>query len=280
MSVSRGGWHSLRSRFAFALVSLQVAVVANAETIPTPGLTDQRIRTAIFSPDQVYRLYGVVGFHLDLEFEAGEEFMSLSGGDLDALTYSAHDNVLTLKPRVARAEMNLAVSTNKHRYYFEYSISAQPAHKSADQVMYAVRFSYPAPKPASSDEMSPEERIRLELARASQNRRHNVDYWFCGNPAVKPIAASDDGVHTRLTFAAKGELPAVFVRNDDDSESLLNFNVEDGDVIIHRVAPRFIVRRGKLVGCIVNKGFVGAGDRLESGTVAPDVKRERKDERQ
>jgi type IV secretion system protein VirB9 len=58
---------------------------------------------------------------------------------------------------------------------------------------------------------------------------------------------------------------------------LLNFSIDQGDVLIHRVAPRFIVRRGRLTGCIVNKGFVGSGDRLESGTVAPDVTRERKD---
>ncbi len=262
---------------AIVLAMSQIVALAHAETIPTAGITDQRIRTAVYSADQVYRLYGVVGFHLDLEFEADEEFKSLSGGDLDALTYSAHENILTLKPRVARAEMNLAVSTNKRRYYFEYTVTAQLPGRLAGQAMYAVRFSYPAPKPAVDDDMSPEERVRLELARASQNRRRNVDYWFCGNPAVKPIAASDDGVHTRLTFAPKGELPAIFVRNDDDSESLLNFNVEDGDVVIHRVAPRFIVRRGKLVGCIVNKGFVGTGDRLESGTVAPGVTRERKD---
>jgi type IV secretion system protein VirB9 len=280
MSVTRVRLYSRRSRLALVLVFAQIATLAHAETVPAPGRTDQRIRTAIYSPDQVYRLYGVVGFHLDLEFEADEEFKSLSGGDLDALTYSAHENVLTLKPRVARAEMNLAVSTTKRRYYFEYSVSAQLPNKLADSAMYAVRFSYPVPKAASGDEMSPEERIRLELAHASKNRRLNADYWFCGNPAVKPIAASDDGVHTRLTFAPKGELPAVFVRNDDDIESLLNFNIEDGDVIIHRVAPRFIVRRGKLIGCIVNKGYVGTGDRLESGTVAPDVKRERKDERQ
>ena len=46
---------------------------------------------------------------------------------------------------------------------------------------------------------------------------------------------------------------------------------------IHRVAARFIVRRGRLAGCIVNKGFVGSGERLKSGTIAPDVTRERKD---
>ena len=83
---------------------------------------------------------------------------------------------------------------------------------------------------------------------------------------------------TRLTFAAHTELPALFVRNDDGTESLLNFSIADGDVLIHRVAARFIVRRGRLTGCIVNKGFVGSGDRLPSGTVAPEVTRERKDQ--
>jgi type IV secretion system protein VirB9 len=91
------------------------------------------------------------------------------------------------------------------------------------------------------------------------------------------VAASDDGVHTRLRFGARAELPAIFVKNEDDSESLLNFSVQDGDVILHRVARQFVLRRGGLTGCIVNKGFVGGGERLESGTIAPDVKRERKE---
>ena len=55
--------------------------------------------------------------------------------------------------------------------------------------------------------------------------------------------------------------------------------MEAGDVLIHRVARRFIVRRGGLTGCIVNQSFAGGATRLESGTVAPDVQRERKDPR-
>ncbi len=261
-----------------AVTTFGIAVCANAETLPTKGLIDQRIRTALYSPDEVYRLYGFVGFHLDLEFEEGETFVALSGGDLGALTYSAHDNVLTLKPKVARTEMNLAVSTTKRRYYFEYSATAQEPFFS-DSAMYAVRFTYPARHPTAADGLTPEERVRQELARASANRTQNIDYWFCGNPSVRPIAASDDGIHTRLTFAPKRELPALFVKNDDGSESLLNFSLEQGDVIIHRVAARFLVRRGNLTGCIVNKGFVGSGERLGSGTVAPDVIRERKEMR-
>jgi type IV secretion system protein VirB9 len=80
-------------------------------------------------------------------------------------------------------------------------------------------------------------------------------------------------VHTRLTFAAKGEQPAIFILNEDGSESLLNFSMDAGDVILHRVARRFILRRGALAGCVVNKGYVGTGERLKSNTVSQDIER-------
>jgi type IV secretion system protein VirB9 len=260
---------------AAVLLAVLAGALASAETIPMAGLTDSRIRTVAYSPDQVYRLYGFVGFHIDLEFESDETFEAISGGDLRGLTYSAHGNVLTLKPRVASAEMNLAVTTSKRRYYFEYSVLPGRPDASTDPVMYAVRFTYP-PAHKAADGLNDEERIERDLARAREARPRNTDYWFCGNRAVKPTAASDDGVQTRFTFPARSELPALFVLNDDGTESLLNFSIEEGDVLIHRVAPRFVVRRGRLTGCILNKGFVGSGERLKSGTLAPDVTRERK----
>jgi type IV secretion system protein VirB9 len=253
---------------------LGVSFRSHADSLPLRGSTDSRIRTVFYNPNEVYRLYGFVGYHLDLEFASDEVFVGLSAGDPEAVTYSAHDNVLTLRPKAASSQMNLSVSTNKRRYYFDYTIAVRPSRRFADEVMYAVRFTYPA---TAADQLTPEQRIARDLALAQRNRPHNVDYWFCGNTAIKPTAASDDGVHTRLTFAVTAELPAVFVRNDDGSESLLNFSMEAGDVVIHRVAPRFIVRRGRLTGCIVNKGFAGGGERLESGTIAPEVTRERKD---
>ena len=81
-------------------------------------------------------------------------------------------------------------------------------------------------------------------------------------------------MHTRLTFAPKAEQPAIFILNEDGTESLLNFSMDEGDVIVHRVARRLILRRGNLAGCVVNKGFTGSGERLKSHTVAPDVERQ------
>lgn len=261
-------------RLSSLVLTFCMASAVLAEAVPVRGAVDSRIRTAAYSPDEIYRINGFVGYHLDLEFEKDESFTGISAGDPEALTYSAHDNVLTLRPRVEMAQMNLTISTTKRRYYFEYTVSSRRPNRSVDDIMYAVRFVYTAP--SGADSLTLDDRIAIELAKAAKARRVNADYWFCGNPAVKPLATSDDGVHTRLTFAPNSELPAIFVRNDDDTESLLNFSIDAGDVVIHRVAQRFVVRRGKLTGCIVNKGFSGSGVSLQSGTVTPEVIRTRK----
>ena len=123
------------------------------------------------TPNRSIGSTGFVGYHLDLEFEEGETFLGISAGDPEALNYSAHDSILTLRPRAEMAQMNLTVSTSKRRYYFEYSVSARRPNAAVDEVMYAVRFSYPAGK--SGGEMTTEQRVALELARAAVSRPRN-----------------------------------------------------------------------------------------------------------
>jgi type IV secretion system protein VirB9 len=171
---------------------------------------------------------------------------------------------------------NLVIYTDRRAYRFDYSASARRPHPARDEVMYAVRFTYPLSERAGADD---QRRVDRGLASGQGERARNTDYCFCGNRAVKPVAASDDGVQTRLTFGSRAEIPAVFVRNADDTESLLNFSMDGDVVVIHRVAPKFVIRRGSLTGCIVNKGYQGAGERLKTGTVSREVDRARKDAR-
>lgn len=248
------------------------ASVAWAEAIPVQGHLDARIRTASYSPDEVYRLYGFVGYAIELIFEDGEQYAGTGGGDLEGVTIDTHGSSVLLKPRAEIVATNLVVFTDRRAYRFDYSVSARPPDPLTDQVMYAVRFLYPPPP--GQDAEDPRAKVEQELASALAARPRNVDYWYCGHASLRPVAASDDGVHTRITFGDRSEIPAIFVRNEDDSESLLNFSMEAGDVVIHRLAPKLILRRGRLTGCIVNKGFDGAGQRLETGTVSPQVERD------
>jgi type IV secretion system protein VirB9 len=240
-----------------------LSVRAFAESTPAPGLLDARIRSAPYSADDVYVLKGFVGYQTDLEFEAGETFLGLGAGDIDGLSFVAEGNHLFLKPKAAKVGTNLTIVTTRRTYQFDYSVSAAHPDPSAP-VTYVLRFTYTA-KPAEAAD--------ADRALKAVKRVRNIDYWFCGDPSLQPVAASDDGVHTRLTFAAKAEQPAIFVLNEDGSESLLNFSMDEGDVILHRVARRLILRRGALAGCIVNKGFTGSGERLKSHTVSESVER-------
>lgn len=257
-----------------AAITLQAALLSTplpAEIVPTRGAVDTRIRSAPYDGDQVYRVRGFVGYQIDFEFEAGETFVGLGAGDIEALSYFGQDNHLFLKPKAPKVATNLTVLTNRRRYQIDYSAVPQRPSVEDPDVIYAVRFVYP---PVPSRAAAEQSAKRIDAALRDPKRPQNVDYWYCGSPELKPTVASDDGIHTRLRFAANADLPAVFVRNADGTESLLNFSMDAGDVIIHRIAHRFILRRGKLTGCVVNQGFVGGGMRLESGTVTPDVERE------
>lgn len=237
----------------------------HGHTFPPRSRRDSRVRTVLYDPDRVYSLTGVIGYQIDIEFEPGERFVGLGAGDIDGIAFVAQDNHLFLKPKAARVSTNLTVLTTRRHYYFDYQVRPRRRIRKRD-LLYALRFVYPPPPGAA-------QASQIEKALASPGRPLNFDYWYCGDPSLKPIAASDDGVHTRLRFGARSELPAVFVRNDDGSESLVNYSMEGGDLIVHRVVRRLILRRGKLVGCVVNKRFNGGGERLESGTVSPDVER-------
>jgi type IV secretion system protein VirB9 len=259
------------------MLAFTLADAAVADALPIKGSVDSRIRTATYSADEVYRLHAFVGYEVELIFEEGETFAGNGGGDLDGIAFGSHTNHLILKPKAANIDTNLVIYTNRRAYRFDYSVAGHKPNSRTEEVIYAIRFIYPASLAAKSSELMSMEQTDRALALADLQRSRNIDYWYCGSPSIKPIAVSDDGVHTRLTFGVKTELPAIFVRNDDGSESLLNFSMDEGDLVIHRVAKKFIVRRGSLTGCIVNKGFSGGGERLDSGTVAPDVKRQRKE---
>jgi type IV secretion system protein VirB9 len=251
---------------AAGIIALFCAGEAWPETVPLRGIADSRVRSAIYDGNDVYRLHGYIGYEIDLQFEAGEYFVGMGAGDIEGVSFVSQDNHLFIKPKAQKVSTNLTVITTRRPYQFAYTASTLRPNDGDPDVIFAVRFSYP---PSNGDVIANGITQMLE----DTARARNVDYWYCGSSAVKPTAASDDGVHTRLRFAAKAEQPGIFVLNDDGTESLINFSMEAGDVVIHRVVRQLIVRRGKLIGRVVNKGYTGSGERLESGTVSPAVRR-------
>ena len=236
-----------------------------AEVTPPIGPGDARIRTVAYDPNQVIRLDGYVGYHVHLEFAPGETFVNLGAGDTAGLDVGSEGNHLFLKPKESRVATNLTVLTNRRVYLIEYHVTRKPPDVSTDSIVYSLRFTYPDEVPVM---VVSEPKLGGPSARPV-----NTDYWFCGDKSLKPVRATDDGVQTRLIFAARAEIPAVFVKNDDGTESLVNSTVEQDQLVLHRVAPTFVLRRGNLVGCVTNRSYSGGGTRLPTGTVSDTVER-------
>jgi type IV secretion system protein VirB9 len=250
-----------------AALALVESAHASAEIMPPRGSTDVRVRAVPYAADQVYRLNGYVGFAIHIQLQEGEEYVGLGAGDAEALTVDVSGSDVFLKPRALLVHTNLTLLTSRRRYHFDYSAGSAAPNPEVDDVIYSLRFTY------ETTGSSPTEGVASAEVRGVSR---NENYWYCGHRTLKPEAAFDDGVHTHVRFSSKSEVPAIFVRNEDGSESLLNFSLDasTGDVVIHRLAPAFVLRRGRMTGCIVNRGYAGSGERLPSGAVTPSVTRE------
>ena len=249
------------------------AVPAEAAAAALATVNDPRVREVAYAPNSVYQLSGRIGYQIDIEFETGERYIGLAAGDVNGLSFEAQDNHVFLKPKAANVVTNLTLLTDRRHYYFDYSVSADRARVTpASDTLYALRFLYPQ---EAAQQLSAEASARhLERALDTAVEPVNRLYGYCGSRELQPSAAFDDGVRTHLAFPPRAEFPAVYVQNDDGSESLVNFTVTGDGLTIQRIAPRFILRRGALKGCVVNEGYDGSGLRLDTGTVSSDVRRD------
>lgn len=283
-SVARSVARSVAGRLAVVGALLTgLGPLAVAETLPPRGAVDPRVRIVTYHPDDVVSLHGYVGYQIHLQWAPGEEFVNLGAGDTGGFDVGAEKNHFFIKPRQERVRTNLTVLTTLRTYHFDYTVTkAPPAPRAtraqrvaggSGELVYSIRFVYPDDDARRAAAQREQRDTEARLAQGS-GRPRNADYWFCGAPTLQPVSAYDDGLQTRLRFAARAEFPAIFVRNDDQSESLLNFNLEQDEVVIHRVARRLVLRRGQLVGCVVNRSFDGGGEAPRSHTTVPGVQRE------
>jgi type IV secretion system protein VirB9 len=133
-------------------------------------------------------------------------------------------------------------------------------------------FRYPASEAGSHP--APAEPAPADAKLDGLRRVSNDDYWYCGSRSLRPVSAVDDGLQVRLTFAASAEMPAVYAAEPDGDEVLVNTHVENDTIIVHRLAARLVLRRGREVGCIVNRSAPAAGQRAASGTVDEGIDRQ------
>ncbi len=171
--------------FAVACVLLNVVAApsARADWVPESGAGDPRIRVAPYSNNRMYRLYGYVGYQIDIEFAPGERFEGLAVGDMESIAFKADGRHPCIRPRVPHLRTNLTVLTNLWSYEFDYSVLPRSPDKAVHQVIYALRFTYPSSPAVAVRRVRL--RIAADLAHGPAVKR-NFGYWYCRSPSVKP----------------------------------------------------------------------------------------------
>jgi type IV secretion system protein VirB9 len=221
--------------------------VVPPSTVALPPAPDPRIRTRVYSPDTIYRVYGHTGYQIMVQLEPDDRVQTIAIGDASGwqITPNEGRNLVFLKPLRPTLRTNMSIVTDRRTYNFELSAFNGTNARPSD-LTYVLRFHYPQPagaKAAASDQPV--------LGPGPFNRA----YSFEGSDLNVPAQVFDDGKVTYFRFPDGAPRPAIFVLDPGAGESIVNVAYRGPYSVVDRVAPVFILKQGREVTRLYNDGF-------------------------
>lgn len=116
-----------------------------AEDDDMPLTIDNRIKTYIYSPNEIYLMVLHFGFQSHIEFAVGEEIQTISLGDAYAWEINPLANRLFIKPMAKNIRTNMTIITSKRTYQFDI-VSEELDKDDMKDLAYVIRFYYPKKK--------------------------------------------------------------------------------------------------------------------------------------
>lgn len=208
-----------------AVLSVAVGAPAQASVTPTPGVKDPRIQTVDYDPDEVVILRVALGYAVAVEFSSDERIENVALGNSAVWQAVANHRAdrLFIKPMQGATNTNLTVITDSREYNFD--LTAIPTPDAATPI--SLRFVYPV----YLDQSAPQDTPRS-------------DFRFTGATSLRPLSMYENGSATFVEWRSEGQVPAVFMINDQGAEVLINGAMRDGKYVIDLVADRFVFRLG------------------------------------
>lgn len=219
--------------------------------------TDNRIRTYIYDPNEVFVFTGHYRFQSSIELSPDETIQNISIGDSVSWQIIPSGSRIFLKPIDQDATTNMTVITDKRIYHFE--LYAEEADDIRDEEMiFSVRFSYPNDGSLSNAGLRhfPYDKAAHDLEDdiAQNPQKYNFNYTLSGSRLISPLQVFDDGEFTYLKFKDKnGDLPAIFVVDVEGNEALVNYRIQDDFLVLERVSSQYTLRHGVDVACVFNE---------------------------
>lgn len=249
----------------FFAVALTFCNPVFAEKQPRGLPTDNRIRSLTYNENEVYRVTANYGYMVNIEFGADENIETVSAGDTISWQFVPAGRRLFVKPVMNDAQTNLTVITSKRVYTFD--LTAKNPEKDAKwKLTYLVRFIYPGQdylQVGGATRSGGGATPALPAARTTgtNKARTAADFNFQykivagkNGEEISPTFVFDDGEFTFFQFGdkRKKELPAIFLVDGENNESVVNYRVEGKYMVVERLGSRYTLRSGEGVVCVTN----------------------------
>ena len=217
--------------------------------------TDQRAKISGFNPNQIYAVK--THYLISTDIILGEDELidptDVHLGDASAWDVETHRNHLYVKAKKLDAGGNLSITTDKYTYHFILSVTDAPID-SPDQTLF-LKFTYPT-------HGEDEKKLALEMVSVPGDvcrdpHKYNVQYSFTGDKEQSPRQACDDGIFTYFKFERHMDLPAIFMVLPNREEEVVNYRIDNGYVVVERIAKAFTLRNGDVVTSVYNDKTIG-----------------------
>ena len=239
-----------------------------ATLLASQAHADARIRNVTYSPEKVIRLVGHYGYQIAIEFPEPDRIESIAVGD--SLTWQVtpnkRGNILIVKPVDEGDPTNMTVMTTERYYTFELTAKRRTSETPESEITYLLKISQPAV------EAKPSPTQLREPSALTERTAVNARYTYKGSIQNLPSRVYDDGVSTFFEWPKGVETPAIFYQRPDGGESIVNFSYRGDAIVVHQIAPAFILRNGREVTEIFNDGFT----EVDRGPDAPLPRKRKK----
>ena len=223
---------------------------------------ESRIKIITYIPNSVVLFVGHYTFHSIIEFSPDEEIKTITMGTPTSWQIYPDGNRIFIKPIAEDATTNMTVITSKRMYFFE--MHAEYADSINDRnIAFITKFMYPDAQGMAGQQGinnpggTMQNFIPPDLSKPEQ---YNFNYKISGKSRrLEPVLIFDDGEFTYFRFRnVNAELPAFYTVGQDGDESMVNYRIFAGYVVVERVSDRFTLRSGKETICVFNEAFNAA----------------------
>jgi type IV secretion system protein VirB9 len=241
----------IKSFHKFLVVAALMFPCAYAEA-SKPIATDSRIKTFVFSENEVFRLVVHYGYQTSIEFAEGEEIQTISVGNSFAWQLTPVGRRLFIRPLEENILTNMTIITNLRTYQFEIQ-SKLLSYTVDEELVYVVRFFYPDDE---ADQIRPQVKDEVEVAPIPTVKPFNFNYTLSGPEQIAPAKIFDDGINTFFEFdASLKQLPQI-ASIDGTKRNILVPRQKGNYIIVNTIAKQFALTMGKDEVNIYNESFI------------------------